>query len=153
METHTPPTTNHSARETLAQLSHDRSVLAGRVAAPTWHWPLLGLIVALFIASPAIGNDAIGDTIFIGCVVAAIIVSGRYAKEVGAKGLRSGIHGVVLGAIFLAGALILYSVSLGLVASDHPLWVVLPALGSFMLVIWLGRLFTGVLEERLTSDH
>jgi hypothetical protein len=115
------------ATDLLRQLDHDRSRLADLTATPWWAPALLGLVVGLWVASPAVG-DRTSNYVF--ALVAAVVIVSVVRAGTGIRLRAAGARQVALGALWLLASLVLYSVSLALVSLDRPVWVVLPALGA-----------------------
>ncbi|GAA1176909.1 hypothetical protein GCM10009584_17970 [Ornithinimicrobium humiphilum] len=115
------------ATDLLRQLDDDRSRLADLTATPWWAPAFLGLVVGLWVASPAVG-DRTSNYVF--ALVAAVVIVSVVRARTGIRLRAAGARQVSLGALWLLATLVLYSVSLALVSLDRSVWVVLPALGA-----------------------
>lgn len=136
-----------AAWDVLRDLDADRSALAGRMAASAWVHTGFGLIAAGYVLMPVLGDELRSRTLpFLVLVVLGLLwyhrsVTGIRPTSVGARAWT-----VVAGAA--VAILVLFSVSLGLVASLSPWWAVVPAVAAFGLVRWANTAF-----EKLTREH
>ena len=112
------------ATDLLRQLDEDRSRLAGLTATPWWAPALLGLVVGLWVASPAVGDRT---TNYLFALAAAVVVVHLVRVRTGIRLRGAGARQLVLGVLWLLVTLLLYSAALGLVSLDREVWTVLPA--------------------------
>jgi hypothetical protein len=127
------------AQQALRDLDSDRATLAQRLAAPAWLYPLVALITAGFVATPAIRSDAARNAVVGILLVASIGLLLAYQRLSGVRIGRTGISGSGLLAGLLVATLLLLSVSYGLVSLVSAWWVLAPAAASFVLVLAGGR--------------
>lgn len=112
------------ATDLLRQLDEDRSRLAGLTETPWWAPALMGLVVGLWVASPAVG-DRTPNYLF--ALVAGVVVVYLVRVRTGIRLRGAGARPLALGILWLLVTLLLYSAALGLVSLDREVWTVLPA--------------------------
>jgi hypothetical protein len=158
MESHSSaePTARPSgtqAQQALRDLGSDRAALAERLAASWWLYPLSALIVAGFVATPAIQSDeprnAVVGLLIAGCIVLLFAYQRLSGVRVGRIGARGGALLVGL----LVTTLLLLSTSYGLVASVTPWSALAPAVVCFVMVLIGGQRFDRLYRENLSRGH
>ena len=158
MESHSAaePTVRPSdtqAQHALRDLGSDRAALAERLAAPWWLYPLSALIVAGFVATPAIKSDETRNAV-VGLLIAGFIVLLlAYQRLSGVRVGRIGTRGSALVVGLLVATLLLLSTSYGLVASFSAWSVLAPAVVCFVMVLIGGRRFDRLYRENLSRGH
>jgi hypothetical protein len=140
---------NTQAQQLLRELDSDRVALAERLAAPGWLYPLFALIVAGYVATPALRSSEPRNAVVGGLIVGTIVVLLAYQKLSGVRVGRIGLRGGVLLGGLLAVTLLSLSTSYGLVASLNPWWVLAPAAVCFVVVLIGGRWFDRLYREDL----
>lgn len=133
----------------LDELNADRADLAERMRAPRWFAPAFGAVAALYAAMPSIPNEGGRDFIFIGTIVASVILASAYYRTTGVKASRFGARGWFLCGAGLLGILVCLSVSYGLAAFGLYWWIVLPALAAFAWATIIVTLITSTLRQRV----
>lgn len=136
-----------AARAALSGLQSDRAALAGRIAAPAWTHAAFGVVAAGFVAGPAVVSNvrAVLFPVLL-CVAIALMWYQRTATGVQARSIGPRAW-VVVGAALVV-ILAMFSVSMGLVASLSPWWVIAPAVVALGVAWWANVTF-----ERLTQDN
>ena len=137
------------AQQVLADLDNDRATLAQTLAAPRWLYPLVALIVAGFLATPAIRTVDPRNIVTGILIAAAIALVLTYRRHTGVRVGQIGARGAGLLVGLLVVTLLLLSTSFGLSASLNPWWVVAPALVGFAVVLAGGRWFDRLYRENL----
>lgn len=141
------------AQQALRDLDSDRAVLAERLAAPWWLYPLSALIVAGYVATPAIRSDNLRNAV-VGLLIAGFIVLLlAYQRLSGVRVGRTGARGGALLVGLLVATLLLLSTSYGLVASFSAWWVLAPAVACFAMVLIGGRWFDRLYRENLSRGR
>lgn len=131
--------TDGQVRQTLQDLHQDRASLAQRLVVPWRLHCVVALLVAGFVATPAIGPDTVRSVV-VGALSAPIVLLPYGHRRLrGARLRRTGLPGVVLLLALLLGTLLLLSVSFGLVSLLSSWWVLAPATAGFVLVLIGGR--------------
>lgn len=115
------------AAATLDQLRRDRARLNSTTQTPWWVSAGLGLIVALWVVSPALAPVPVSYGI---AVVAVVLVLSLARRHTGLRTSARGPRIWALGVLWLLVTLVSYSVSLGLAASNLPAWIVVPSVVS-----------------------
>jgi hypothetical protein len=137
------------AQQLLRELDSDRAALAEQLAAPGWLYPLFALIVAGYVATPALRSSEPRNAVVGVLIVGTIVVLLAYQKLSGVRVGRIGLRGSVLLGGLLAVTLLSLSASYGLVASLTPWWVLAPAAVCFVVVLIGGRWFDRLYREDL----
>lgn len=141
------------AQALLHDLSSDRAALADRLQAPRWLYPLIGLIAAGYVASPAIPLDG---SVILGILLAAsLVLVLSHRRLSGVRPSRAGTRGPGLIVNLVGGVLllVLISTSFGLVSLLSPWWVLAPALVGFIAALILGRWFDLRYRENMRRGH
>ncbi|MGD8202258.1 hypothetical protein ACQE98_16585 [Ornithinimicrobium sp. W1679] len=112
------------ATDLFRQMDDDRSRLAGLTETPWWAPALMGLVVGLWVASPAVG-DRTPNYLF--ALVAGVVVVYLVRLRTGIRLRGAGARPLALGILWVLVTLLLYSAALGLVSLDREVWTVLPA--------------------------
>ncbi|MGO1973820.1 MAG: hypothetical protein ACTH2Q_12775 [Propionibacteriaceae bacterium] len=133
------PIDRDEAAQALAGLDADRSAVAARAATPGWLLPLISLVVAGFVAAPALPGGGARGGGFAFAAVALVVLVWLYQRQAGVKSSRLGLAGWQLYLAAVVVALLMFSVSLGLVSFGLNVWVVLPALVAGAATWLFGR--------------
>ncbi len=141
------------AQQLLRDLDSDRAVLAERLTAPGWLYPLFALIVAGYVATPAIRSSEPRNAVVGILIVSTIVVLLAYQRLSGVRAGRIGVRGGALLGGLLVVTLLLLSTSYGLVASLSAWWVLAPAAVCFVVVLVGGRWFDRLYREDLGRGH
>ncbi len=141
------------AQQLLCGLDSDRATLAERLAAPWWLYPLFALIVAGFVATPAIRSDDSRNAIVGLLIAGTIVLLLAYQRLSGVRIGRTGARGGALLVGLLGATLLLLSTSYGLAASLSAWWVLAPAAVCFVTVLVGGRWFDRLYRENLSRGH
>lgn len=141
------------AQQLLRDLDSDRAALAERLAAPGWLYPLFALIVAGYVATPALRSSEPRNAVVGILIVGTLVVLLAYQRLSGVRVGRIGVRGGALLGGLLVVTLLLLSTSYGLVASLSPWWVLAPAAGCFVVVLIGGRCFDRLYREDLGRDR
>lgn len=112
------------ATATLNQLARDRARLDARTRMPFWAPVAFAVVAALWVASPAMGD---ARTNYVFALVAAVLVADLARRWTGLRAKAVGPRAWALTVLWLVVTLLMYSISLGLVAGQLPLWVLVPA--------------------------
>lgn len=148
----TPRPDGTEARETLGRLSADRDALDRSTRTPGWLAPVMALLTAGWVASPALSSGDDGRaTAYIGALVVGVAFFLLARRATGRKGSGPARREWPLVVLLLIVTLLMYSVSLGLVSLGHDLWVVLPALVALVSVFLGMRALDRGARERLHS--
>lgn len=131
-------------------LHRDRQTLAARLGRQRWVGPGLGLVAAVFVASPAGPDDTWRRAIFVAALLASIVLVDRYRRTTGIKLSRVGARATVIYVAALGVSLVLLSVSYGLAASGLSWWITASAVTAFVVVTWLVRLFVAAVADHLS---
>lgn len=147
-QTHTA-TSRAQAEQALQTLDADRASLSDQLMAPPWYYPVLAVITAGYVASPAI-NNATASNIFggilIGVYVALLLTSPRiFRVRVGRTGPRATMIMVGLS----IAVLLMLSVSLALVSLLSAWWVLVPSIGCFVVTLGAGQWFDRTYRARV----
>lgn len=137
------------ADQTLRDLQEDRASLAEHLRPPGWLYPIIAVLTAVFVATPALPPGSPRNTASGVLIVATVGVLTVQQRLSGARVGRVGLEGAALLVGLLAGVLLLLSVSFGLSASVNRWWVFAPAAACFLLVLTAGRWFDRLYRERL----
>ena len=147
--------TPHEARAALDALAADRSALADRVRTPRWYNPSLGAIVAVLVASPAVGSTSLRTSLVTLAIVGLVLLLLGYKQATGFSatlfdaGARSLARGIVVGVLVM----LLFAASMALAATDHEPWVLATALGAFVVMVVGGAVYDRVWAEELRSGR
>ena len=118
-----------SSRKILDTLEGDRARLIARVGMPAWLAPTIAGLAAVWVASPALSDQA-STSVYPVSLAGVMIAIYLAARTAGVRhGRLRGRAAWVVAAASLIG-LMLHSTSLGLVSFDLHWWVVLPALAT-----------------------
>lgn len=126
-----------TASGVLDTLNNDRDVLVSFVTTPPWLYPAVGVVLALFVASPAIGSG-VGPSFAVVAVLALLFAS-RVTSRV--RRVRLGWCGMFVVAGLVAVVLVMLSTSLGLLALKLNWWTIAPVAATFAATLAFGRLF------------
>lgn len=137
------------AQQLLRDLDSDRAALAARLAAPGWLYPLFALIIAGYVATPALRSSEPRNAVVGILIVGTIVLLLAYHRLSGVRVGRIGLRGGALLGGLLVVTLLLLSTSYGLVASLSLWWVLAPAAVCFVVVLIGGRRFDRVYREDL----
>lgn len=139
-------TTDKSSDQILDVLEDDGNRLRDRIAMPAWLAPTVGLLVAAWTASPAVGprNTDAAYLFSAGGVLLALYLAARAA---GVRYGRPTARAYVILATASVTVLALYSSSLGLVSLDLHRWVLLPVSISAVT----GHLVTRLVEREISA--
>lgn len=127
-----------TAQTLLHDLAGDRVVLAGRLRSPRWLYPAAGLLMAIFVASPAVSNDGLRGTITFATALGFLALGLAHQRITGVRLGMGGPIAFVVVALTVFTGLFLLSASYGL-ALVSPWWVIPPAVLAFAAVGFLGR--------------
>jgi hypothetical protein len=117
-------------------MHRDRATLRDRAKMPRWFSIAVGMVLASWVASPAVDPDRnSGSYAFALVAVLLLLNTARRSTGVRHAALRS--RGWLVGAALLAIAMALYSTSLALVSLDLSWWVIAPSL-AMLIAGWLG---------------
>lgn len=133
----------------LRDLDADRASLAGRMAAPWWLYPAFGVIIALYVASPAIESEATRRVVVQLAMASSVVLLFVYHRISGVRVSRVGVRGAVRLGVLVCAILALLSTSFGLASFDAQWWIAIPAAVSFGLVVILGRWFDRLYRDEL----
>jgi len=137
------------AQQLLSELESDRAALAERLTAPGWLYPLFALIIAGYVATPALRSSESRNAVVGVLIVGTIVLLFASQRLSGVRIGRIGLRGGALLAGLLAVTLLLLSTSYGLVASLSAWWVLAPAAVCFAVVLIGGRCFDRLYREDL----
>lgn len=149
MATHSSSSDSTDRDQLLDALRSDRLAMARRLTGPAWLAPGFGLVAAAYVATAAIPSDPWRDAVFIAAVVASVAMLTAYRKTTGVKLSRLGARATVILLSAMGVALVMLSVSYGLMASPFAGWVAASILMTFLAVTWLARLFIRAASERV----
>jgi len=131
------------AAAALRGVQADREALAARIPEPRWHLAGFGAIALAWVAQAATLSPGAAyepPTTSWVAVAAAVILLVLLRGRTGIRFREVGARAVLLVVAALLGCLVLFSVSLGLVASGLGWAVAITALAAFALVTWLSTL-------------
>jgi hypothetical protein len=141
------------ARQVLRGLDADRAILAERLTAPKWLYPLVALIAAAYVATPIIQPDNLRNA-GVGILLAAGVgLLSAYQRLSGVRVGRTGIRGAGLLVGLLVAILLMLSTTYGLVSLLGAWWVLAPAAACFVMVLVGGRWFDRLYRENLRRGH
>ena len=133
----------------LSDLAADRAALADRLVAPGWLYPALGLMTALYVASPFVEPDVVRRSIAGFAIAGIIALVLGYQRMTGVRVSRAGGPARLTLWILLVATLLLLSVSLGLASFGLNWWIALTGAASFGLTVSLGRMFDRQYREHV----
>lgn len=136
------------AAATLQQLSTDRAQLDATAPTPSWLLVALALLAGGWVVSPAVGSRTPG---YLFALVGAVLAIDLARRTMGMQVKASGPRFWLVGFGWLAFTLLMYSVSLGLVSLELPLWVAVPAVVEMVVTYLLGRLVDRWAREGLRA--
>lgn len=142
-------TARQEAAALLSNLESDRSGLADRLRKPTWLAPALGLLAAIYIASPGLPETFARGGVLTPLVILSILVMLGYQRMTGVKLLRFRLFEGVMFAIAVLATLFFFSVSLGLAAGGLHWWILASAAAGFLTVTGLAQLGASSMRERV----
>lgn len=145
------PNESRTAAEILGELQADRARLAQRTRAPRWLAPGFGVIAGLYVLIPGLPGSRPETGFVTTALVVGIVMVYLTRQATGIKFARFGARAWFALAGAVIGTLILYSVALGLVASELQWWVAAPAVAAFGLVFVLIRVIFSSMRKNL--DH
>ncbi|QHC58659.1 hypothetical protein [Rathayibacter sp. VKM Ac-2760] len=131
------------ASSALDSLRSDREALVARISAPRRHLAGFGVLALLWVAQAAAlspGADYEPPTTSWLVVAAAVVLVVLLRRATGIRLRRVGVEAMLLVGAALASCLLLFSVSLGLVAQGLGWAVAITAIAAFLLVTWLSTL-------------
>ncbi|ALD11997.1 hypothetical protein [Clavibacter capsici] len=131
------------AAAALDGLHADRQALASRIPEPRWHLAGFGAIALVWVAETATlspGADYEPPTTSWVAVAAAVILLVLLRRTTGIRFRRIGARAALLAAAALVACLVLFSVSLGLVAQGLGWGVAITAVAASLLVTRLSTL-------------
>ncbi|RII94635.1 hypothetical protein DZF95_03620 [Clavibacter michiganensis] len=131
------------AASTLNDLHSDREALAARILEPRWHLAGFGTIALVWVAQTATlspGSDYEPPTTSWVALCAAMILLALLRRTTGIRFRRVGARAGLLAVAAIATCLVLFSVSLGLVAQGLGWGVAITAVAAFLLVTRLSTL-------------
>jgi hypothetical protein len=144
--------TPEAARAALEALAVDRGGLAERVWTPWWYHPSLGLIVAVFVGSPAVRDPAAHSMLVAaGCVGLVFLMLG-YKRVTGlsvssAAGPRSRARIVVV----MVAVGVLFVASMVLAATGNEPWVLATTVTVFLVCLIAGRGYDRIYRQELSE--
>jgi len=129
------------AQASLDAMMADRQKLASRTRAPAWYYPVLGLVTAAIVGSPAINSPVWRATVIAGACAVIVFLEYAYRKSTGLStnripGPRSLL--ILIGAGVLV--LVMLFVSALLTTVGQHAWIVVTAAIGF-LTMFPGGLF------------
>jgi hypothetical protein len=130
----TPP--SEHPRTLLAEMHRDRAALSERAKLPRWFSLAVGLVLAGWVASPAV-NAGRSSMAYVFAVVAVLLLISAARRSTGVRYAGLGRRGWFVGTALLVCALGLYSISLALVSLNLSWWVIAPSLVMFSAG-WVG---------------
>lgn len=151
-ETARPGDTPRDAAKLLDDLASDRASLVAHLAAPGWLYPLLGLTTAIYVATPFLEANIVRRTVAGLAMAAAFLLVWTYQRRTGIRVSRTGSSARLTLAVLLFATLLLLSVSFGLASFGLDWWIILPALASFVLTVFLGRQFDRQYREHMRRE-
>ncbi|RII92293.1 hypothetical protein [Clavibacter californiensis] len=131
------------AAAALDGLRTDRETLAARIPEPRWHLAGFGAIALAWVAQAATlspGADYEPPTTSWVAVAAAVVLLVLIRRRTGIRFRRVGARAVLLVSAAVVACLVLFSISLGLVALGIGWGVAITALAAAGLVTWLATL-------------
>jgi hypothetical protein len=142
-----------AAADLLDELQADRQRLARRAEAPRWLAPAFGLLAGLYVAAPALPGDPRSGVFVTMGIILGIVLVFLSSRATGVKFSNLGLQGWAAFTGAVAGGLLFFSVSLGLVSLGLHWWVIVPAAATFALVLWLTRVMSSSMRKNLSSDR
>ncbi|OUE25924.1 hypothetical protein [Clavibacter michiganensis] len=131
------------ANAALDGLRTDREALAARIPEPRWHLAGFGAVALAWVAQAATlspGADYEPPTTSWVAVVAAVVLLVLIRGRTGIRFRRVGARAALLVAAAVVACLVLFSISLGLVAQGLGWAVAITAIAAFLLVTRLSTL-------------
>lgn len=113
----------------------------------------MALLVAGFVATPAIDSDNLRNMVAGALIAASVILFSDYQRLSGVRVRRIGFSGAALLVGLVVGTMLLLSASYGLVSLLPPWWVLAPAMLCFVLILAGGRRFDHLYRESLRRGH
>lgn len=117
-------------RTLLAEMHRDRAALSERAKMPRWFALGVGVVLASWVASPAVNPDR-DSAYYVFVVVAVLLLLDTARRSTGVRHAALGRRGWFVGIALLASAMGLYSTSLALVSLNLSWWVIAPSLAMF----------------------
>ncbi|MDY0914506.1 hypothetical protein [Rathayibacter festucae] len=142
-----------AAREALATLNADRQMLADRLRAPVWYYPLLGIAAALVIGSP--GAEAPGQSILVtfGCI-GLVFLSLAHRRITGMMVTRmAGPRSLAFAVALSVVVVLLLGTSFALAAVGQSGWVWMTATAAFAATWIGGGLYDRAYDRELRRGH
>jgi hypothetical protein len=117
-------------RTLLDEMHHDRAALSERAKMPRWFSPAVGLVLASWVGSPAVGPDRDSESYIFGLMAVLLLIEAA-RRSTGVRHAGLGVRGWSVGMALLVSAMGLYSASLALVSLNLSGWVIAPTLAMF----------------------
>lgn len=129
------------AQASIDAIIADRQKLASRTRAPAWSYPVLGIVTAVIVSSPAINNPGLRAIVIASACVVFVFLEYAYKKSTGLStnrvpGPRSLLILIGMGVLVL----VMLFVSALLATAGQHAWIVATAAVSFV-TIFPGGLF------------
>lgn len=130
-----------AAQAFLDAIIADRKKLATRTRAPAWSYPVLGIVTAAIVSSPAINNPGLRATVIASACAVFVFLEYAYKKSTGLStnripGPRSLLILIGMGVLVL----VMFFVSALLATAGQHSWIVATAAIGF-LTMFPGGLF------------
>ena len=139
-----------AAQASLDAIIADRKKLASRTRAPAWSYPVLGIVTAVIVSSPAINDQGLRAAVIAGACAVFVFMEYAYKKSTGLStnripGPRSLL--VLIGmAVLVAGMLF---VSALLATAGQQAWIVATAAIGFLTIFPGGLLYDRIYGAEL----
>lgn len=135
------------AERALHTLDADRALLADRVAAPRWFYPVLAIVAAGFVARPAAPSELVGNVVggaLVGVYI-ALLMSYSWGSQIRVGRSRPRAVMILIG---LIGALVAVQiVSVVLVNLLSPWWVLAPSIVCLTVTLGVGLWFDRAYQD------
>jgi predicted tellurium resistance membrane protein TerC len=139
-----------AARHSLHALDADRAQLAGRLAAPWWYHAAGGLIAAAAVVWPA--DPSLRWLPVLACFAAALLGQAHHRTTGFAVSWPAGPQGWVLTVVLVLAVIGLLGVSFILVNVASPVWVAVPTVAAFLVMLGGGLLHDKIYAEEIRDD-
>jgi hypothetical protein len=117
-------------------MQRDRATLRDRAKMPRWFPIAVGMVLAGWVASPAVDPDRHSGA-YVFALVAVLLLLDTARRSTGVRHAALGSRGWLVGIALLAIAMALYSTSLALVSLNLSWGVIAPSLAMFVAG-WVG---------------